>query len=159
MTYGNVWHYHNSRPRGIPEKCTEFSSGLQSSRHIPDLERRSPISIPQLKVCPLGNAIPISAGDPMAIKIPRERVEPDVDWAKVPLEARIAASLDHIYICRVYDVGEEEDIAFLAMKYVEDSSLRDALESGPLNPASPQEKRMRRRPTTNFSHHVHPMSL
>jgi serine/threonine-protein kinase len=44
----------------------------------------------------------------VAIKVLRKSGEPDVNVARVLLEARIAASLHHRYICRVYDAGSEE---------------------------------------------------
>src|SRR2546422_5741203 len=69
----------------------------------------------------------------VAVKVLRKRAEPNVDWAKVLVEARTGASLDHRYIRRVYDVGEEEGFAYIAMEYVDGSSLLDALDSGPLD--------------------------
>lgn len=69
----------------------------------------------------------------VAIKVLRRRGGPDVDVGRVLLEARTAASLDHRYIRRVYDVGEEEGFAYIAMEYVGGSSLLEALDSGPLD--------------------------
>ncbi len=48
-------------------------------------------------------------------------------------EARAAAHLDHPFICKVYEVGEHESRAFLAMEFVEGVTLQDRLASGPLN--------------------------
>ena len=48
-------------------------------------------------------------------------------------EARAAAHLDHPFICKVYEVGEHESRAFLAMEFVEGVTLEDRLASGPLN--------------------------
>jgi tetratricopeptide (TPR) repeat protein/predicted Ser/Thr protein kinase len=43
-------------------------------------------------------------------------------------EAKAAASLDHPFICKIYETGEAEGQTFIAMEYVEGSSLRDKLE-------------------------------
>jgi serine/threonine protein kinase len=47
-------------------------------------------------------------------------------------EARIAASVSAPEIVAVYDIGEHDGRAFIAMELVEGPSLRDALRSGPL---------------------------
>ncbi|MFH1844717.1 MAG: protein kinase [bacterium] len=52
--------------------------------------------------------------------------------ARFVREARAAASLDHTNICPVYDFDEVEGQAFMAMAYVEGSSLRERIEAGPL---------------------------
>ena len=53
-------------------------------------------------------------------------------------EARLASSLDHRYICAVYDVGEAdaggEGPPYIAMEYVDGLSLAEGLEGGPLEP-------------------------
>ncbi len=60
-------------------------------------------------------------------------------YQKVLQEARLASSLDHPYICRVYDVGEPDDKGkestppYIAMEYIEGTSLADKLEAGPLD--------------------------
>lgn len=60
-------------------------------------------------------------------------------YEKVLQEARAASSLDHPYICRVYDVGEPDEIGnkstppYIAMEYIEGTSLADKLEGGPLD--------------------------
>ena len=59
-------------------------------------------------------------------------------WSDVLEEARLASSLDHRYICTVYDVGEAEEEegnrAFIAMEYVDGPSLAETLQNGPLEP-------------------------
>lgn len=47
-------------------------------------------------------------------------------------EARSAAALDHPFICKVYETGEVDDRPFIAMEYVEGTSLKDRLSRGPL---------------------------
>lgn len=47
-------------------------------------------------------------------------------------EARAAAAIDHPYICKVYEAGEVDNIAFIAMEYIEGVSLADRLGTGAL---------------------------
>jgi Tol biopolymer transport system component len=47
-------------------------------------------------------------------------------------EARAASALQHPNICAVYEVGEVEDIVFIAMPYIAGRTLRELLEHGPL---------------------------
>jgi tRNA A-37 threonylcarbamoyl transferase component Bud32 len=58
-------------------------------------------------------------------------------YERVLQEARLASSLDHPYICRVYDVGNdngnEDTPPYIAMEYIEGTSLADKLEGGPLD--------------------------
>jgi serine/threonine protein kinase/tetratricopeptide (TPR) repeat protein len=47
-------------------------------------------------------------------------------------EAKAAAALDHPYICKIYQAGEEEGCPFIAMEYVRGETLRRRLGAGPL---------------------------
>lgn len=47
-------------------------------------------------------------------------------------EAKSAASLDHPFICKIYETGEVDHKAFIAMEYVEGKSLSQRLEEGRL---------------------------
>src|SRR5262245_37549069 len=48
-------------------------------------------------------------------------------------ETRAISSLSHPHICTSYDVGEENDIAFLVMEYLEGETLAARLLRGPLS--------------------------
>jgi serine/threonine protein kinase/tetratricopeptide (TPR) repeat protein len=48
-------------------------------------------------------------------------------------EAKAAAALDHPNICTVYEVDEADNQTFIAMAYIKGQSLKDKLESGPLD--------------------------
>src|SRR5438067_3821077 len=45
-------------------------------------------------------------------------------------EARAAATLQHAYICPVFDVGEFQGVPYLTMAFIEGRSLAEALEAG-----------------------------
>jgi serine/threonine-protein kinase len=47
-------------------------------------------------------------------------------------EAKAAAALDHPYICKIYEIGEVEGKAYIAMEYIEGTTLFDKIASGPL---------------------------
>lgn len=47
-------------------------------------------------------------------------------------EAKATAALTHANICTLYDVGEEDGRLFLVMEYVDGRSLKDVLDTGPL---------------------------
>jgi len=65
---------------------------------------------------------------------PAHQAEPE--WrARFVQEARAAAAIDHPYVCKVYEAGEADEVAFIAMEYIEGMSLADRLRSGALPPA------------------------
>ena len=45
-------------------------------------------------------------------------------------EAKSAGRLSHPNIVTIYDVGETDDIAYIAMEYLEGETLREMLDSG-----------------------------
>ncbi len=47
-------------------------------------------------------------------------------------EAKAAAALDHPYICKIYEIGEVEGKAYIAMEYIEGTMLFEKIASGPL---------------------------
>jgi serine/threonine-protein kinase len=49
-------------------------------------------------------------------------------------EAESAARLRHANIAAIYDVGEDDDIAYIAMEYLEGESLREVLDAGVVLP-------------------------
>lgn len=49
-------------------------------------------------------------------------------------EAKSAGRLNHSNIVTIYDVGETDDIAYIAMEYLEGESLRETLDSGVVLP-------------------------
>jgi len=49
-------------------------------------------------------------------------------------EARTVGALNHPHICVLYDIGEQDGIAFLVMEYLEGETLASRLSRGPLPP-------------------------
>ena len=47
----------------------------------------------------------------------------------------IAASIDHPNVIPVYEAGEEDGVLYIAMRWVEGTDLREAIDRGPLEPA------------------------
>ena len=47
-------------------------------------------------------------------------------------EAKSVAALDHPYICKIYEIGEVNGRAFIAMEYIEGVTLEEKLFAGPL---------------------------
>ena len=69
----------------------------------------------------------------VAIKFLPEELQIDAR-ARVRLvrEAKAAASLDHPFICKIYETGEFEGKAFIVMEYIEGKDLREKLDEGVL---------------------------
>jgi len=47
-------------------------------------------------------------------------------------EAKAAAALDNPFICKVYEVGEDEGRVFIAMEYIQGETLRQRMTRGPI---------------------------
>lgn len=60
----------------------------------------------------------------VALKLISDRISTDgVARARFHREAEAASALNHPGICTIYDVGEEDGCAFIAMEYIEGSTL------------------------------------
>jgi TolB-like protein/Flp pilus assembly protein TadD len=70
---------------------------------------------------------------PVALKFLSEELSAGPEArARFLREARAAAALDNPHVCTVYEAGEHEGRAFIAMALIEGCSLRERLARGPL---------------------------
>jgi len=72
----------------------------------------------------------------VTIKILKEQYASDEDFLKrFHKEAQAVASLSHNNVVSIYDVGQEDDLHYLIMEYVEGSTLKKVIsENAPLSP-------------------------
>jgi len=71
----------------------------------------------------------------VALKVlPSEQEADDAARNHLLREARMASKLNHPNVCTIYEVGEAEGRAFIAMELVEGQSLAEKLAAGPLPP-------------------------
>jgi Tol biopolymer transport system component len=71
----------------------------------------------------------------VAVKVLSEAIAGDPELrVRFEREARAVALLDHPHICAVYDVGQQDDVSFLVMQYLEGETLaaRITRTKGPL---------------------------
>jgi tRNA A-37 threonylcarbamoyl transferase component Bud32/predicted esterase len=69
----------------------------------------------------------------VALKFLPEKLEQDSTAKKRFLrEAKSAAALDHPFICHIHEVGETEGKSFIAMEYIQGTTLREKLTEGPV---------------------------
>ena len=61
-----------------------------------------------------------------------DRLENEEHKARFRREARAAAALDHPNICTVYEIDEADGQTFLAMPYLEGSTVRQKVKQHPL---------------------------
>src|ERR1700758_2083669 len=69
----------------------------------------------------------------VAIKVLPSHLSSDPDLKhRFEREARTISSLNHPYVCHLYDVGSHEGTDYLVMEYLEGESLDHRLQKGPL---------------------------
>ena len=67
-------------------------------------------------------------GSTVALKVlAPELASDDVFRARFLQESRIAASLNHPNVIPIYDMGPQDDLLYIAMRYVPGSDLREIL--------------------------------
>jgi serine/threonine protein kinase/Tol biopolymer transport system component len=76
-------------------------------------------------------AIDLRLNRPVAIKaIARSRLQQPGSTERLRAEALAAASLDHPYVCRVYELLEDGPDTFIVMEFIEGETLADVLRRG-----------------------------
>src|SRR5690242_6702782 len=69
----------------------------------------------------------------VALKLLSPTLGDDGDGARRLLrEAKSLAALDHPFICKTYETGDLGGRPFIAMEYVEGSTLKQRLDTGPI---------------------------
>ena len=76
-------------------------------------------------------------GRTVALKLVAEELAQDATRReRFKRESRIAASIDHPNVIPLYEAGEEDDVLFISMRWVDGTDLRAVIDSGgPLEPA------------------------
>jgi two-component system LytT family response regulator len=81
-------------------------------------------------------ALDTKLGRQVAIKVLSPATDQDsTAAARFLQEARLASALSHPNIAHIYEIGEEGDISFLVMEYVEGQALNGKIANGPLSNA------------------------
>jgi serine/threonine-protein kinase len=69
----------------------------------------------------------------VAIKVLADQLRDDeLAWARLLREARLASHLNHPHIAAIYDLGEEDESAYIVMEYIEGLPLSDLIPEGGL---------------------------
>jgi len=67
-------------------------------------------------------------------RLPKNVQEDETARKRFVREAKSAAALDHPYICKIFEIGEDDDGPFIAMEYVRGETLQERLSKGDVPP-------------------------
>lgn len=78
-------------------------------------------------------AMDVKLGRTIVIKVlPPELTIKEANLKRFEREARLASSLDHPNICTIFDMGEANNVHYIAMQYVEGKNVRQLVNGRPL---------------------------
>src|SRR5919107_4934111 len=78
-------------------------------------------------------AVDAKLGRTVVIKVlPPDLTLKEANLKRFEREARLASSLDHPNICTIYDLGEEGNVHYIAMQYIEGRNVRQLVNGRPL---------------------------
>src|SRR5258708_2085886 len=76
----------------------------------------------------------LKLGRPVALKILPEQTRTDDDTVdRLIIEGRGASALNHPNVAHIYEAGEDDEISFIAMEFVEGERLDSVIKEGKLD--------------------------
>ena len=116
-----------------PELVTNDSSGALVGRLIGHYRVESLIGVGGMGEVYLARDERL--GRKAALKLlPDSLTTDETQLSRFKNEARTASALNHPNILTVYEIGTEGNVQFIAMEFIEGSTLRASLEAGRMNP-------------------------
>lgn len=80
-------------------------------------------------------AIDNKLGRPVALKFLSKEIEQRSYFrARLIEEAKAAAAVDHVYVCKIYEIEQFEGTTFLVLEYVQGQTLDERLSAGSMPP-------------------------
>jgi serine/threonine-protein kinase len=101
-------------------------------------------------------AVHVQSGAIVAVKTIRPELAGDPNYRRLfEDEARYASSVQHPHVCRVFGLGEQDGVLYMAMEWVVGESLARIVKPDKASPARPVEPRMAARLMADFCVALH----